>query len=148
MKSKLSILPVLLAALVFALHAVGDEGGENGGGTGVWILPACAFVNSGNVNEAETPRLIISIDDPSQDVKLRVSGQLGSPTATYVDGTTGESQSLVVDGKQVVFPSGLLQVVSSGASEGGTIVIVDAQQNGYVIRVSATEGDEVTFRVE
>ena len=91
MKALLHCLLALLAALAVALPSPGSEGGENAGGTGVWILPFCSQINTESQEEPSSlqARLTIPVADLNRDIRMQLSSQMGQSVATCVDELTG-----------------------------------------------------------
>ncbi len=135
MKALLHCLLALLATVIVALPSPGSEGGENAGGTGVWILPFCSQINSGQEQgPASTARLTIPVTDFNRDVRLEISSQMGQAVATCVDEMTGYPTGLVVSGRTVIVPSQLMRSLSL-ARVNATILVMDASSCGYCIAV-------------
>lgn len=126
---------VLLVAAWLAAPTVCDEGGENNGGTGVWILPCCANVPAVQLDFSQPAVAEIERPDTSADVKLKVASQVGAATATLIDDVAGVPIALPVVGRIVTLPKGLLQAMAQ-SYKSGTIIISDANQRGYVLRVN------------
>ena len=135
MKALLHCLLVLVTAVVVALPGRGDEGGENAGGTGVWILPFCSQVTTGAQEAPSTqPRLTIPVSDLNRDVRLDGSGELGQAVATCIDELSGCPTSLPVVGRSVTIPSVVLRSLSQ-ARVCANVLVMDAQHRGYCISV-------------
>jgi hypothetical protein len=137
------ILAALALAIGLALPAVGGEGGETGGGTGVWVLPASRFLC---VDPPGAPRESRSFGI-TQDIVMQVSSQGGVSTATFVDDLTALPVSLPMTGSLVRIPSSLLQSLSESSSPSGTIMIVDAQLLGLLMRLTISTQGLVTIEV-
>ena len=135
MKALLHCLLALLVTVIVALPSPGSEGGENAGGTGVWILPFCSQINSGSEEHSNsTARLTIPVADLNRDISLQLSSQMGQSVATCVDELTGHPTGLVVAGRIVTVPSQLMRSLSQ-ARVNATIMVVDASNCGYCIAV-------------
>ncbi|MFK7738882.1 MAG: hypothetical protein AB8H80_01065 [Planctomycetota bacterium] len=149
MTAKLRNVLALLTALLLALSATGTEGGEGGGGTGVWILPACAFLNSGNLEGVppQTSRMEIQAGEATSDIQLQVSSELGAVSATFFDEYSGSAMGLDVSGHRVIIGSELLMTMHACGSAGGSIVICDSSQKGYVISLLMDAAGHVTLKV-
>ena len=128
-------LLAVLAALWIALPSVGGEGGENGGGTGVWILPRCSALGSvpqacpGTGQMRQFSRL-------SGDITMVVSPQCGQVVATICDPGTGVFVPLSVSGRDVTLPESVLQAFQGASVTSVKIVIADAAQNGYILTLA------------
>ncbi|HEB52576.1 MAG TPA: hypothetical protein ENI87_04890 [bacterium] len=137
MNATLRNIFALLVALCLAVPANGDPGGENAGGTGVWILPTCAQVIAPTFDPTQQPRTVKAGIAASADLNMKISSGMGVPTATFVDDLTGLPIPLPVSGRMVTLPAHLMQSLVASPDPNATIVIVDANQVGYVIRVTA-----------
>tara|TARA_R110002072_G_scaffold241027_5_gene399641 strand:+ start:6546 stop:6989 length:444 start_codon:yes stop_codon:yes gene_type:complete len=137
---------VLLIAALLAVPTVCDPGGENGGGGGVWILPFCA--NVGGVNmESTAPRGTWIAPNTASDVSMRTASQMGAASATFVDDVLGVPVSLSVTGRIVTVSHGLLQALAGSSKQSGIIIVTDAVQSGYVLRVAVQPDGSVKFDV-
>src|SRR5262245_21978097 len=143
MKLLTRILAALALAIGLALPAVGGEGGETGGGTGVWVLPLSRSVTFGALGAPRDHRSF----GITQDIVMQCSSQGGIASATFVDDLTAVPQSLPVSGSQVRVPTSLLQSLTELPSPSGTILIVDAAQLGYVMRLSINAQNQATIEV-
>lgn len=129
------LLAIVLAAWISS-PSVGSEGGENAGGTGIWILPRATFFSGGTgLGSGVAPREVRLFANANQDIRLAVSDEVGAAVATLVEDASGASSSLPVTGFLVVIPSSLQQSLLSSNSVRSTIVIADASQLGYFIEV-------------
>ena len=136
MNTTLRILAAALLALWLAIPGISGEGdgGENAGGTGVWILPRSEFLSSGSGMQGRQPRIApIAIADLQHEVKLRVSGDTGQCTGTLFDGASNMPIDLPVLGQCVVLPASLLQGLFAARVPSCDIVIVDAARRGYLL---------------
>jgi hypothetical protein len=138
-----------IALLVWlAIPAIGNGGGgENAGGTGVWILPRamplCAGVGTAEIRETKLVTSLI------QDLVMSVSAECGAAAATFVDEMSAVPTALPVSGSLVCIPRNLLQAMVTAGSPRATIVVADANQIGYVIEltlVPATGAISITVR--
>lgn len=137
MKTMLRLLASVALAAWIALPGVGSDGGDNAGGTGVWILPRSSFFTSQlPCISATTPaRQSQSMASAFNGVRLTTSTEMGAFTATFIDPFSGSSTALPTNGRDVVLSGTLLRAVQeSGAA--AEIVVVDGQLQGYVVRVS------------
>ena len=137
------ILAALALAIALALPAVGGEGGETGGGTGVWVLPGARYLSIGPLGAVRESRSF----GITQDIVMQISSQGGIASATFVDDLTMLPVSLPMSGMQVRIPSSLLQALSESSSPTGTIMIVDAQQFGYLMRLTVSSAGQATVDV-
>ena len=129
----LRVLAALALALALALPAVGDEGGENSGGMGVWVLPRPSFVPPlPAVSRATRPFSI------TRDCVLQLSADCGPASGTIVDDVTGVPVALQVSGSTVRIPAALLQALAQDSTSTATAIISDSQQLGYVIKITFT----------
>lgn len=139
-----ALLALLLAAW-FTLPSTGDDGGENAGGTGVWILPRSTYLAAsvcadGAPREAKTFTL-------AGDIVLALSSEVGEATATWIDEVAGVAVSLPVSGGQVRVPAALLQALGNAPLRQATVVIADASHAGYVIEIEVAADGTVTVGV-
>lgn len=138
MNVTLRLASALLVAAILALPGVGNDGGENAGGTGVWILPRASFLSS--------PGSIVGVQgavvDPlvrtslQTEVALMTAIEMTSFTATLIDGVSGAPMALPTNGRNVVVPSCVLQGLSDAGTTEAHVVVVDANQLGYVLRLA------------
>lgn len=149
MTSMLRNLLALLVALWLAVPTTGTEGvgGENGGGTGVWILPACAGLTSSMIDPSAEPRSTFETDDMDRDLLLRTSVQMGVASATFVDEVTGTPIALDVSGHIVTVPSELLQAIAQTSERAGSLIVSDASLRGYLITIEVTSSGKIGVRV-
>jgi hypothetical protein len=135
MKSLSRILLALALAVWVALPGVGSDGGENAGGTGVWILPRACWLNSGLGMGA--PRDSRVLQAPlTADCAMMMSVEVGNAVATFVDTLSGVPVSLPVSGSLVRLPVSLLHALSQSPQPTANVLITDAAQVGYVIHIS------------
>lgn len=142
------LLAVFLAALI-VLPTVGSEGGENGGGTGIWILPRATFFSSGAGAEVGAiPRANQVFNNASQGMRLMMSDDVGSAVATLVDEVSGFPTALGIAGLQVTISSTLIQSMIAANNLRATIVVTDESQMGYYIKlVLLPETNRIELRV-
>lgn len=143
MNTTLRILAAALLALWLAIPGISGEGdgGENAGGTGVWILPRSEFLSSGSGLQGRQPRIPpLVIANLLLDVKLRVSNDSGQCTGTLFDGATNVPTDLPVLGQCVVLPAPLLQGLFAARVPTCDIVIVDAARRGYLLSLTFDYG--------
>jgi hypothetical protein len=127
-----------LLALALALRLLGGEGGENAGGTGVWILPRSERIASGSpaidpsTQQRVSPLLFSALD---RDVSLRLSPECGEVVATLFAEPFGEPVALQAQGNLVLMPASLFRSLASVGVAESIVVILDAQGNGYRLRL-------------
>lgn len=149
MSTTLRILAAALLALWLAIPGISGEGdgGENAGGTGVWILPRSEFLSSSSALQGRQPRIPpITVPNLLQDIKLRVSNDTGQCTGTLFDGATNMPIDLPVIGQSVVLTASLLRGLYAARVPTCDIVIVDAARRGYLMSLTfdyATGGAQV-----
>ncbi len=136
-------LLVLLVAVCLAIPTICDEGGENNGGTGVWILPACANVTTPRA----TPRGSWTFSGAGSDVQLVVAAEMGAPSAMLVDDVSGVPVALAASGRTVTIPKSLLQALHQSSIRAASVIIMDTAQCGYVLRLSILLDGKVNITV-
>lgn len=138
MITSLRLLAASIVALLLAIHAVGGEGGENAGGTGVWILPRPTSMTSSTSTllGCGAPRSApIQISSLDSDLKFELGAECGISVATLFAGPTSEPIPLDVVGRQVVVPASLVQSLVASQTLVVEIVVADAAMKGYVLRL-------------
>ena len=130
-----TVLALLLAAWL-AVPSTSSEGGENAGGTGVWILPCAAQVTQEMLQASYTPRSVFECSDLQQGARLKLETGLGIAVATIVDDVSGTPVALSVNGSVVACPGNLLQAFASAGATSATLMIANSSQRGYVISVT------------
>lgn len=143
MTSPLRLLCALIFAICLALPSVSGDGGENGGGTGVWVLPRATYLTSGVVE----PRAA-QVVSPGQDLILEMSCEVGMATAVFVDDLSQVPVSLQVTGSQVRLPAAVMQSFLASSALTATIMIADAAHMGYLIRVTAQPNGTLSLQVQ
>ena len=143
MTTLIRILVALAFVISLALPGIGGDGPENGGGTGVWVLPlgTCLTPPGG-----AAPRAIKTIGT-AQDFVMQMSPEVGTATGTFVDNVSAVPVALPVSGSQVRIPAALLQSLVGLTNPTATIVIADDAQVGYVIYVTVFANGTATLRV-
>ena len=132
--------------LWLALPVVSSEGGENAGGTGVWILPRAVQLVANPTSGPPRDNHLCS--NLAQDLLMVVSTDCGAVVATMVDEVSGVSTALSVSGTAVRCPGHLLQALVSSGVRKAHIVISDSTQTGYVIQLVMSSADAgVSMRV-
>lgn len=145
MTSLLRLLAALALAICLALPGVGDDGGENGGGTGVWVLPRATYLTPPC---GGAPRASLLAHSIHQDCVMQVSEEVGAATASFVDNLSGVPCALPVVGTSVRIPAALLQSLAGLSLPTATVLIADAAQIGYVIHITVNGDATATIRVE
>jgi hypothetical protein len=130
-------LVAALLALWLAMPSVGGEGGENGGGTGVWVLPSSSYLSGDPLATVMVgaPRATQSFPTLSQSVTLRGSSECGQIVATMIDPVSCVPMALPVIGRTATVPATVLQGLRAAGIQNAQIVMIDAAQQGYVIHV-------------
>lgn len=148
MTSLSRILLALALAVWVALPGVGRDGAQNAGGTGVWILPRAVYLSS-NSSISSAPRATKVLQAPlTADVSMMMSVEVGNAVATFVDQVSAVPVALPVNGSNVRIPASLLQALSQSSNPSASILITDAAQIGYVIRVDIDQSTGIaTIRV-
>lgn len=134
----------LMAAVWLAIPTPGNGGGENNGGSGVWILPACAGLT---VGQSSAPRAEHVVANTSADIKVQVDNNMGTAAATFTDDLSGTTTGMQVTGRIVTVPKQLLQALQQSPVLSGTLLITDASQTGYFIRLTIQSDGKVRLQV-
>lgn len=135
-----------LLALAIAMPGIGGEGGENAGGTGVWILPHSRSL-SGPMAPLTAGTLSRQVSDFSRDFTMTASEDCGELVAVATVVGTGQNLPLAVTGHDVRLSSQQLTSLRNANVTGLTIVISDSQNVGYVISVSGIATGTATFSI-
>jgi hypothetical protein len=140
----LRLFALLVFALCLALPSIGGdgEGGENGGGTGVWVLPRAGYITPPS---GMPPRMLRTIS-MAQDCLLEMEPSVGVASGTFVDDVLQLPVALTINGMVARIPSDLLQSLSS-ASASATVLLADASQLGYLIEITANGNGTATLAV-
>lgn len=139
MRPFLRSLFAAVLALWLAHPGVGGDGGENGSGSGVFILPHSGFFSSTS-SLCGPGRQTITLNDLTRDATLTTSSEMGSPVATLVDQVSGVPIALPVSGKNVILPAAVMQnLLQAGVAE-ARILVVDGCQRGYQILLRIDAG--------
>lgn len=131
------LLRAFLAALLtmwIALPTPGSEGGENAGGTGVWILPRATFLCSTAV-PSTPPKVEFTVASLQSDLRLQLDSAMGIACGTLIDDVVGQAISLQVAGSLAVVPAATLQSLAGTTAPHATVIIADANHLGYLIRL-------------
>lgn len=140
-------LLVLLVALCLAIPTICDEGGENNGGTGVWILPACANITAPRSAAAASSRGSWAGSGTSVDVKMAVASEMGAPSAMLVDEVSGVPIALPTSGRMVTISKNLLQALHQASVRTASVVITDTMQRGYILKVNILLDGKVNITI-
>jgi len=126
-----------LLALWLAMPSVGGEGGENGGGSGVWILPNYGMLSGDPlaISPLGTPRASRSFASLSSNVILQGSSGLGQVVATLIDPVACIPMPLPVVGRSATVTSSVLQGLQAAGIANAQIIMMDAAHQGYVIHL-------------
>lgn len=127
-----TLLAILVAVWV-AVPTVGGEGGENAGGTGVWILPASSFVGMPCWGPSGPSR---QLTDFTKDLRMVVDPNCGQVLATVTDPLTAVVIPLTVCGRDVTLAASTLRAYSDAQVSSVVVLIVDSQQRGYYMTVT------------
>jgi hypothetical protein len=144
MTSARQLLAACLLLLVLALPGIGGDGGPNGGGTGVWVLPAATFLTSTPSSVVRDAHTSVST---SQDLRFKVGDEVGDVLAVFADDLSMAPVSLPVVGREVVVPSTLLAAMSQRVGAQAIVVIADAALRGYVVRITIAADRTATVSV-
>lgn len=146
MKSILRLLAALALAVWVAVPTFGNDGGDNAGGTGIWILPRASFLATGSTEAG--PRASKVLSSFSQDIVMQVSNECGTCVATFADELSGQQVSLQAYGGLVRVPASLLQALVGSSCSKAHIVIADASQLGYVLSIDRRDDGSLVLRVQ
>lgn len=145
MKLLQRVLVAIALAVWLALPILGNDGGDNASGTGIWILPraSCLAVDSPDA----AVRAQRNVTSAGQDLLVAVSSECGSCAATFLDELSGQPVSLQSVGGVVRIPAALLQALPDGSGTKAHVVISDASQFGYLMRVERRTDGSVVVKV-
>jgi hypothetical protein len=132
MKALRNALLALALAAWLAVPGVGGDGGENGGGTGVWVLPRASTLTSSTGSGAP---IACESSPITQDKFFLLSSEVGVASATLVDTCSGLPVSLPVLGTVMRVPATLMQAIAHNPVPSATVVVADAANVGYVIKI-------------
>lgn len=144
MKALLRIALASLLAIFMALPSLGGDGGPNGGGTGVWVLPASSFLGATTVPNPRDTHTSVST---SEDLVFKASDEVGAVVAVFFDDLTATPVALPVNGREITVPAALLTALSQRVGASANIVIADASLRGYVVKVLIAADRTATVRV-
>lgn len=141
-----ALLAMLFAAWL-AMPSVGDEGGENASGGGVWILPCAAIVDESALAGGGSPRAQLTGHAVGEELRMQVASNMGCASAVLVSSLSSDPVPVQVCGSVVKLSKQLLQTLAVGRVP-AQLVIVDANQRGYVIDLGFdAAGSEVSLKV-
>lgn len=145
MKLLQRVLVAIALAVWLAMPILGNDGGDNAGGTGIWILPRAGYL-AANSQEA-VAREQRNVPSFGQDLQVAVSSECGACGATFLDEVSGQPVALQSVGGVVRIPAALLQSLPQGDGTKAHIVISDASQLGYLMRVERREDGSLVVKV-
>lgn len=125
----------MLLGVMLALPGIGGEGGENGSGTGIWVLPRGTHLTPG---AGGTPREVRTVQ-ANQPCTMQMSFDVGQASAILVESMSGTSTSLSVNGSFLTLSASLLQALLN-ASTTASIMVADELQFGYVLHLRTNDG--------
>ncbi|MCB9876448.1 MAG: hypothetical protein H6835_02510 [Planctomycetes bacterium] len=141
-----ALLAMLFAAWL-AMPSVGDEGGENASGGGVWILPCAAVIDESALEQGVVARSVLAGHQVNQGLCLQMASNMGSASAVLVSGLSGDVMPLPTSGAKIFLSKQLMQSLAATRT-GAKIVVADSQQRGYVIEITVdASGSTVTLSV-
>lgn len=139
------VLVAIALAVWLALPILGNDGGDNASGTGIWILPraGCLAVDS----QGAVVRAQRNVSSLGQDMLVAVSSECSSCGATFLDEVSGQTVALQSVGGVVRIPAALLQSLPQGDGTKAHIVISDSSLLGYLMRVERREDGSLVVKV-
>jgi hypothetical protein len=145
-----SMLRVLLATVLVAWIAqptIGG-GGENAGGSGVWILPRPGALACSSGTPQGAPRAQFTVVGLASDLRLQISSEMGLAVASLVEDLTGTPMPLQVSGLVVEIPTEMLLAIGAQSPSEASVLISDANQLGYVLELEVdAPTDQVVVKV-
>lgn len=145
MKLLQRVLVAIALAIWMALPILGNDGGDNASGTGIWILPRAGYLAADSQDAAV--RAQRNMSGSGQDLLVAVSSDCGTCAATFLDELSGQPVSLQSVGGVVRIPAQLLQALPQGNGTKAHVVISDASQLGYMMRVERREDGSFVVKV-
>jgi hypothetical protein len=133
MKSLSKAVFVWALLIAFALPGIGNDGGENGGGSGVWVLPRACFLTSQTGSSAP---LAFATRPMNQDLVMTMSAEVGVASGTFLEALSSVPVAVPVVGSTVRVPASLLQALALLQLPQATVVVSDAAQFGYVLKIT------------
>ena len=149
MKLAFRSVPALLFAALLALPGIGSDGGEGAGGTGVWILPIPKVVGPCPLAAAPSVPSQTMVVSATASFTLKTATSLGACTAVLIDELSGVPMQLPVAERNVTLEKETLQGLLGSGVDSAHIVITDANQLGYVFKISVNAAEsslEITLR--
>lgn len=131
-------LSLLLAGLLLALPLLSSGGGDNAGGTGVWVLPrqnSAGFL--GGIPALSAPRDSKTVSLTGNPLVLGIASDMVNPIATLVDRQTQLGLPLQVLGNFVSIPATSLAQIAAMPGTIADCIILDASARGYLIKITA-----------
>ncbi|MFN9277935.1 MAG: hypothetical protein ACK6D1_11390 [Planctomycetota bacterium] len=144
MKVVRQILAACLFLAVLALPGIGGDGGPNGGGTGVWVLPAASYLTANAPTLVRDAHASVSV---SQPLRLKVSDEVGDAIAVFADDLSSAPISLPVVNREVTVPAALLTAMSQRIGSQAVVVIADASLRGYIVKIAIAADRTAVVRV-
>jgi len=144
------MLRVLLATVLVAWIAQPTlgGGGENAGGSGVWILPRAQALACSSGTPLSAPRSQFTVVGLASDLRLQVSNEMGMAVASLVEDLSGTPVPLSVSGLIVEVPSAMLVAIGAQPTTEAMVLISDANQLGYVLALEVdAANDQVVVKV-
>ena len=145
MKLLQRVLVAIALVIWTALPILGSDGGDNASGTGIWILPRAGYLAC-DAQNAEV-RAQRNLPTSCQDLMVAVSSDCGACAATFLDEVSGQPVPLPSVGGVVRIPASLLQALPQGNGTKAHVVISDAAQLGYMMRVERREDGSFAVKV-
>jgi hypothetical protein len=118
MKAMLRFVVASLLAIAMALPGIGGDGGPNGGGTGVWVLPAASFLSASPATNARDTHVSVST---SEALRFKVSDEVGDVVALFIDELSGIPVALPVTGREVTIPVAVLGATARAPTSSSSI---------------------------
>lgn len=113
----------------------GGEGGENAGGTGVWILPRCTALapSPGMGGQTGAPQCTYTMSSLNAGLSLVASIECGTVVATLIDPGSGTPMALPASGRSALLSRTTIDGLRVAGVVSANIVMMDAARQGYVI---------------
>jgi hypothetical protein len=147
MTSMLRVLLVTALVAWIAQPTIGG-GGENAGGSGVWILPRAGALACSSGMPQGSPRAEFTVVGLTSALRLQVSNNMGIAVASLVEDLSGTPMPLPVSGYIVEVPSAMLIAVGALPTPHARVLISDANQLGYVLKLEVdAPNDQVVVKV-
>jgi hypothetical protein len=146
------LLLAILAGLMVALPAVGDETG-GGGDSGIWILPRASGVGGptscggGAGTSLAGPRAALVLPLLRNPVTMQMPTNMGQPMAALYETPGCARLPLVVSGNRVTLPVSTLKYVRDSVSGLADGWMIDANGCGFLLRVRRAANQEVHVEI-